>query len=51
MNLFYAALSNGGTIKRTADKMEIVDNSIRVYVSGEVVAYMDLGTVLYAHIY
>lgn len=51
MNTFYAALSDGGTIKHPADKMEIVDNSIRVCISGEVVAYMDLGTVLYAQIY
>ena len=50
MKTFFAALSDGGTMKKPAEKMDIVENSIRVYCCGELVAYLDLGEVLYAQI-
>lgn len=51
MSQFYAQLSDGSSMKKTADKMEIVNESIRVYDGERLVAYMDLGAVLYAQIY
>ena len=50
MKQFYAQLNDGTTINRPADRIEIVNDSIRVYVGEELVAYLDLGVVLYAHI-
>lgn len=50
MKRFYAQLTDGGTMNRLADRMEIVNESIRVYIGEELVAYVDLGAVLYAHI-
>lgn len=47
---FYAQLNDGGSINKPADRMEIVNESIRVYNGVQLVAYMDLSTVLYAHI-
>lgn len=51
MKIFYAQLSDGSTVKRKADRIEIVNESLRVWVGSELVAYLDLGAVLYAHIY
>lgn len=51
MKMFYAQLNDGSSMKHQADRMEIVNDSIRVYCNGEAVAYLDLGTVLFAHIY
>lgn len=48
---FYAQLNDGSSMKKAADRMEIVDDSIRVYLGGQAVAYLDLSTVLYAHIH
>lgn len=50
MNQFYAQLNDGSTIKKPADRMEIINESIRVYDGERLVAYMDLSTVLFAHI-
>ena len=51
MKQFYAQLSDGSTVKLSADRFELVDNAIRVYANGEIVAYLDTGAVLYAHIH
>lgn len=51
MKRFFAQLNTHQTINRPADRMELVDNAIRVYAGDDLVAYLDLGTVLYAHIY
>lgn len=51
MNCFYAQLNDGCTMKKPADRMEIVNESIRVYSGDQLVAYMDLSTVLYAHLH
>lgn len=51
MRQFYAQLSDGSSMKKTADRMEIVNESIRVYEGEQLVAYLDLGTVLFAQIY
>ena len=52
MKQFYAQLSDGSTVKLYADRFELVDNAIRgVYANGEIVAYLDTGAVLYAHIH
>lgn len=51
MKIFYAKLSDSSTILKPADRMEIFDDAIRVYQGEQLVAYADLGTVLYAHIY
>lgn len=50
MSIFYAQLSDGSTMKKKADRMEINNESLRVYDGEQIVGYMDLGTVLYAHI-
>ena len=50
MKHFFAQLNDGGTFNKPADRMEIVNESIRVYDGDKLVAYMDLSTVLYAHI-
>lgn len=50
MNQFYAQLNDGSTVKKRADRMEIVNESLRVYDGNKLVAYMDLSTVLYAHL-
>lgn len=47
---FFAQLNTHQTVNRPADRMEIVDDAIRVYDNGELVAYMDVSTVLYTHI-
>lgn len=49
MKEFYAQLSDGSTMRKRADRMEITDNALRVYDGEKLVAYVDLGTVLYAH--
>lgn len=51
MKMFYAQLNDGSTMKHRADRMEIENESIRVYFKGEAVIYLDLSTVLYAHVY
>ena len=51
MKRFFAQLSTHQTINRPADRMELEDNTIRVYDEGELVAFLDVSVVLYAHIY
>lgn len=51
MKMFFAQLSDHSTIHKHADRFEIVDNSIRAYDGNNLVAFVDLGAVLYAHIY
>lgn len=51
MKMFFAQLSDHTTIHKPADRFEIIDNSIRAYQSDTLVAFVDLGAVLYAHIY
>ena len=50
MSQFYAQLTDGSTIKKCADRMEITNDAIRIYDGNMLVAYADLGSVLYAHI-
>lgn len=50
MKRFFAQLNTHQTINRPADRMDLVDNTIRVYVGDELVAFLDVSTVLYAHI-
>lgn len=50
MKRFFAQLNTHQTINRPADRMELEDNTIRVYADGELVAFLDVSTVLYAHI-
>lgn len=50
MKRFFAQLNTHQTINRLADRMELVDDTIRVYAEGELVAFLDVSTVLYAHI-
>lgn len=50
MKRFYAQLNDGGSMNKSADRMEIINDSIRVYAGEQLVAYLDLSTVLYAHI-
>lgn len=50
MSQFYAQMSDGSTMKKPADRMEIVNESIRVYDGEQLVAYMDLSAVIYAHV-
>ena len=49
MKRFVAQLNDGSFINIRADKMELVDNSIRVYCSDELVGYVDVSCVLTAH--
>ncbi|MBQ8360013.1 MAG: hypothetical protein IJX37_08965 [Oscillospiraceae bacterium] len=51
MKKLFVQMNDHSTIHKQADRFEIVDNSIRAYVGTELVAYADLGAVLYAHIY
>ena len=51
MSRFYAQLNDGGSMHKPADRMEIVNDSIRVFLGEQLVALLDLSTVLYAHIY
>ena len=51
MKMFFAQLSDHSTIHKPADRFEIIDNAIRAYDGDTMVAYVDLGAVLYAHIY
>ena len=51
MKVFFAQLNDNSSIKREASRMELVDDSIRVYLNGEIIAYLDTGTVLWAQIY
>lgn len=50
MKRFFAQLSTHQTINRPADRMVLEDNTIRVYGGNELVAIMDVSTVMYAHI-
>lgn len=50
MKVFFAKLNDDSTINRTADRFEIVDDSVKVYLAGELVAYADIGMVLYCHL-
>lgn len=47
---FYAQLNDGGSMNKAADRMEIVNESIRVFRGEQLIAFLDLATVLYAHI-
>ena len=51
MKMFYAQMSDHTTIHKPADRFEIVEDSIRAYLGDQLVAYVDLGAVLYAQIY
>lgn len=51
MKMFFVQLSDHNTIHKPADWFEIIDNSIRAYKGDKLVAFVDLGAVLYAHIY
>lgn len=51
MKTFYAQLNDGTTVCRKADRFEIVNESIRVWLGNELVGFFDLDTVLYAQIY
>lgn len=51
MKIFFAVLNDGATIKKSADRMEIVDDSLRVYTNGELIAFIDLSALVYAHIH
>ena len=50
MKVFFAKLNDDSTINRPADRFEIVDDSVKAYKDGELVAYMDIGMVLYCHL-
>ena len=51
MKIFFAHLNDGSTMLKKADRFEIVDDAIHVYSEGELIAYLDLSVVLFAHIY
>lgn len=51
MKTFYAQLNDGSTICRKADRMELVDDTIRVYENGELIAFLDTNAVVYAQIH
>lgn len=51
MKIFYAQINDGSSMKKRADKFEVVDNMIYVWHNGHLVALIDMGVVLYAHIY
>lgn len=50
MKRFFAQLNTHHTINRPADRMELVDDTIRVYAGDEMVAFLDVSTIIYAHI-
>lgn len=50
MKRFFAQLNTHQTINRPAERMELVDDTIRVYQGDNLVAFLDISTVLYAHI-
>lgn len=50
MKRFFAQLNVHQTINRPADRMVLEDNTIGVYLGEELVAFLDVSTVLYAHI-
>ena len=50
MKRVFAQLSTHQTINRPADRMELVDNAICVYDGEQLVAFLDVSTVMYAHI-
>jgi hypothetical protein len=49
MKVFFAKLNDDSTIHRPAERFEIVGDAIKVYLNGELVAYADIGVVLYCH--
>ena len=49
MKRFIALLNDGSFVNVPATRMEIVDDSIRVWDGGDLVAYLDVGVVLSAH--
>lgn len=51
MKIFYAQINDGSSIKKHADKFEVVDNMIHVWHNGHLIALIDMGVVLYAHIH
>ena len=50
MKRFTATMNDGSFINVEATRMELVENLIRVYDNTELVAIVDIGTVLQAHI-
>lgn len=50
MKKFTATMSDGSFINVEATRMELVENMIRVYDKADLVAIVDISTVLQAHI-
>ena len=50
MKKFTATMSDGSFINVEATRMELVEDMIRVYDKAELVAVVDIGAVLQAHI-
>lgn len=50
MKRFVAQLNDGSYINVPADTMQILDNAILVRCGSELVAYVDLGAIVSAHI-
>ena len=50
MKRFNAVMNDGTYINVTATRMELVENSIRVWNDDNFVAFVDISTVLTAHI-
>ncbi len=50
MKRFTAQLSDGGYMNVSADRMEISSTDLFVYLGESLVAYLDLGAVLTAHL-
>lgn len=50
MRKFIAQLNGGDYVNIPADEMKLQDGEITVYRNGELVAYLDTGVVLVAHI-
>ena len=50
MKRFTAQLNDGSYMNIRADRMEITENAIVVYFDGNLVAYLDTGCVLTAHL-
>jgi hypothetical protein len=47
---FIAQLNDGSFININADEMVLEDTSIRVFRSGKLVAYLDVGACIVAHL-
>lgn len=51
MKVFYSQINDGSSIRKFADRFEVVDNMIYVWCNCELVALIDVSVVLYAHIH